>query len=163
MVGCWMTSIPTIFHIFVFLGYSEFPSWLAWQPIRTLWYPKIIQQNISIMVGILVIQQPYPKSLSLIYHYLHTVSSEFGGICFPFPLSVFHAIGAGSSAGMSSCSNVCHLGISSTSEMVLALLCSVLGECVSLVCIVCLLAPSVFVRILDCVALSGGSGGSVCM
>ena len=44
--GCWMTSIPTIFHIFVFLGYSEFPSWLAWQPIQILWYSKIIQQNI---------------------------------------------------------------------------------------------------------------------
>ena len=46
--GCWMTSIPTMFHIFVFLGYSEFPSWLAWQPIQILWYPKIIQQNIPI-------------------------------------------------------------------------------------------------------------------
>ena len=43
---CWMTGIPTIIHIFVFLGYSEFPSWLAWQPIQILRYPKIIQQNI---------------------------------------------------------------------------------------------------------------------
>src|ERR1700733_11893127 len=46
--GCWMTSIPTIFHTFIFLGYSEFPRWLPWQPIQILQYPKIIQQNIPI-------------------------------------------------------------------------------------------------------------------
>src|ERR1700733_10132268 len=62
--GCWMTSIPIMSHILIFLGYSEFPSWLPWQPIQILQYPKIIQQNIPIMVGILVIQQPYPKGLS---------------------------------------------------------------------------------------------------
>src|ERR1700733_9394861 len=64
--GCWMTSIPTISHIFIFLGYSEFPRWLPWQPIQILQYPKSIQQNIKMwdMVGTLVIQQPHPKSLS---------------------------------------------------------------------------------------------------
>ena len=48
-------------HIFIFLGYSEFPSWLPWQPIQILQYPKSIQQNIKMwdMVHILVIQQPY--------------------------------------------------------------------------------------------------------
>src|ERR1700730_8098245 len=64
--GCWMTSIPTMSHHFLFLGYSEFPIWLPWQPIEILQYPKSIQQNIKMwdMVGTLVIQQPYPKSLS---------------------------------------------------------------------------------------------------
>jgi hypothetical protein len=64
--GCWMTSIPTMSHMFIFLEYSEFSSWLPWQPIQILQYPKSIQQNIKMwdMVGILVIQQPYPKSLS---------------------------------------------------------------------------------------------------
>ena len=28
--GCWMTSITTMNHIFIFLGYSEFPRWLPW-------------------------------------------------------------------------------------------------------------------------------------
>ena len=46
--GWWMTSILTITHIFIFLGYFVFPSWLAWQPIQILWYPKSIQQNIPI-------------------------------------------------------------------------------------------------------------------
>jgi hypothetical protein len=56
--GWLMTSILTISHIFIFLGYFEFPSWLAWQPIQILQYPKSIQQNIKmwVMVGILVIQ-----------------------------------------------------------------------------------------------------------
>src|ERR1700733_2006041 len=64
--GCWMTSIPTMSHILIFLGYSEFPIWLPWEPIQILQYPKSIQQNIKMwdMVGTLVIQQPYPKSLS---------------------------------------------------------------------------------------------------
>ena len=41
-----------------FLGYSEFPSWLAWQPIQIVQYPNSIQQNIKmwVMVWILVIQ-----------------------------------------------------------------------------------------------------------
>ena len=46
--GCWMTSITTMNHIFIFLGYSEFPRWLPWQPIQILQYPKIIQQSIPI-------------------------------------------------------------------------------------------------------------------
>ena len=56
--GWWMTSILTIKYIFIFLGYFEFPSWLAWQPIQILQYPKSTQQNIKmwVMVGILVIQ-----------------------------------------------------------------------------------------------------------
>ena len=56
--GWWMTSILTITHIFIFLGYSEIPSWLPWQPIQILQYPKSIPQNIKmwVMVGILVIQ-----------------------------------------------------------------------------------------------------------
>ena len=64
--GYWMTSISTISHICLFLGYSEFPSWLPWQPIQISQYPKSIQQNIKVwdMVQILVIQQPYPKFLS---------------------------------------------------------------------------------------------------
>ena len=41
---------------------------------------------------------------------------------------MFRTLGTKSSAGMSSHSNVCHLGVSSTSEMVLASLCLVLGE-----------------------------------
>ena len=71
--GWWMTSILTITHILIFLGYSEFPSWLPWQPIQILQYPKSIQQNITmwVMVGILVIQQPYPKNLS----YWYTITS----------------------------------------------------------------------------------------
>ena len=36
---------------------------------------------------------------------------------------------------VSSHSNVCHSGVSSTSEVVLVLLCSVLGECASCVCL----------------------------
>ena len=46
--GWLMTSILTITHILIFLGYSEFPSWLPWQPIQILRYPKSIQQNIPI-------------------------------------------------------------------------------------------------------------------
>src|SRR3984885_12611913 len=46
--GCWMTSITTMNHIFLFLGYSEFPRWLPWQPIQILQYPKIIQQSTPI-------------------------------------------------------------------------------------------------------------------
>src|ERR1700733_3165642 len=46
--GCWMTSITTMNHILIFLGYSEFPRWLPWQPIQILQYPKIIQQSIPI-------------------------------------------------------------------------------------------------------------------
>ena len=90
------------------------------------------------------------------------LSSEFEGICLPFPLSVFLDIGTVSSTGMSSCSNVCHLGVSSTCEVVLVLLCSALAEHVS-VCIILSSVPSIFIRVLDCVALSGGSGGSFCM
>src|ERR1700733_8172861 len=64
--GCWMTSIPTMSHIVTFLGYSEFPNWLPWQPIQILQYPKSIQQNLKmwVMVGILVIQQQYQE----VYH-----------------------------------------------------------------------------------------------
>ena len=47
-----MTSILTITHIFIFLGHSEFPSWLAWQPIQILQYPKSIQQTASMLCGI---------------------------------------------------------------------------------------------------------------
>src|ERR1700733_6241221 len=56
--GCWMTSIITITHTFIFLGYSEFSSWLQWQPIQILQCPKSNQQSIPIwfMVGILVIE-----------------------------------------------------------------------------------------------------------
>ena len=90
-------------------------------------------------------------------------SSEFGGMYFPSPLLVFCAICAGSSAGMSSCSNVCHSGVSSTSEVVLISLCLALGECMLSVCIMCPLVPSAFIHVLDCVALLGGSGGSVCI
>ena len=50
----WMTNILTITHIFIFLGYSEFPSWLPWQPIQILQYPQNIKM--WVMVGILVIQ-----------------------------------------------------------------------------------------------------------
>ena len=46
--GCWMTSITTMNHILIFLGYSEFPRWLPWQPIQISQYPKIIQQSIPI-------------------------------------------------------------------------------------------------------------------
>ena len=35
-------GILTITHIFIFLRYSEFPSWLPWQPIQILQYPKSI-------------------------------------------------------------------------------------------------------------------------
>src|ERR1700733_1438555 len=48
--GCWMTSTPTMSHIVTFLGYSEFPNWLPWQPIQILQYPKSIQQNIRMWV-----------------------------------------------------------------------------------------------------------------
>ena len=79
--GYWMTSISTMSHIFIFLGYSEFPSWLPWQPIQILQYPKSIQQNIKMwdMVQILVIQQPYPKNLS----YWYTITSTLcDGLCY---------------------------------------------------------------------------------
>ena len=88
------------------------------------------------------------------------MSSELGTICLPFPLSIALVIGAGSSAGVSSYSNVCCLGVSSTSEVVLVKLHSALADRVSSVCTAFLLAPSVFVWVLDHVALSGGSGGS---
>ena len=39
--GCWMTNIPTITHSFIFLGYSEFSSWLPWQPIQYYSTPKV--------------------------------------------------------------------------------------------------------------------------
>ena len=82
--GYWMTSISTMSHIFIFLGYSEFPSWLPWQPIQILQYPKSIQQNIKMwdMVQILVIQQPYPNNLL----YWYTITStlwhplQFSGV-----------------------------------------------------------------------------------
>ena len=39
--GWWMTSILTKTHIFIFFGYSEFPSWLPWLPIQILQNPKV--------------------------------------------------------------------------------------------------------------------------
>src|ERR1700733_6288887 len=39
--GSWMTSIPTIAHSFIFLGYSEFSSWLPWQLIQYYSTPKV--------------------------------------------------------------------------------------------------------------------------
>ena len=80
-----------------------------------------------------------------------------------FPLSVFRAIGTRSSAGVSSHSDICHSGVSSTYEVVLVSLCSALGGHASSVLVVLPSAPSIFTRVLDCVALSGGSGGLFCM
>jgi hypothetical protein len=70
---------------------------------------------------------------------------------------MFLVIGARSSAGVSSRSDACRSGVSPTSEVVLR---SALVERVSSVCAVFSSAPSFFARVLDCVALSGGLGGS---
>ena len=66
-----MTSILTITHIFIFLGYSEFP---GWQPIQILQYPKTTKYN-NVGYGW---DTSHPitiskKSIILIYHYLHVV------------------------------------------------------------------------------------------
>src|ERR1700733_14118523 len=70
--GCWMTSITTMNHIFIFLGYSEFPRWLPWQPPGKF---RVPQKYKNVVHGC---DTSHPTTISkkfiiLIYHYLHAV------------------------------------------------------------------------------------------
>src|ERR1700733_659639 len=73
--GCWMTSITTMNHIFIFLGYSEFPRWLPWQPPGKF---RVPQKYKNVVHGC---DTSHPTTISkrfiiLIYHYLHAVLRE---------------------------------------------------------------------------------------
>ena len=71
--GYWMTSIPTITHILIFccilLGYCNIWIGCHANQLGNSKYPKNIKM--WVMVRILVIHQPYPKSLS----YWYTITS----------------------------------------------------------------------------------------
>ena len=71
--GYWMTSIPTITHILIFchilLGYCNIWIGCHGNQLENSEYPKNIKM--WVMVRILVIHQPYPKSLS----YWYTITS----------------------------------------------------------------------------------------
>ena len=71
--GYWMTSIPTTTHILIFccilLGYCNIWIGCHGNQLGNSEYPKNIK--VWVMVRILVIHQPYPKSLS----YWYTITS----------------------------------------------------------------------------------------
>ena len=75
--GYWMTSIPTITHILIFccilLGYCNIWIGRHANQLGNSKYPKNIEM--WVMVRILVIHQPYPKSLSYWYTITSTLCS----------------------------------------------------------------------------------------